>query len=162
MRGDVLILPKLVRLLECLCQEICDSGLPDVCTCQIMPGAQVALDYGGECEGKDGMAWVRLMTASAYTTQGAQMVTPSPCDTPLQFTVEVGITRNLQAPEDGFPDADQMSAAAVMQLADMAAMRRAIMCCYGEAVLGAYTPIGPGGLAYGGTWAVGLTSLDDD
>ena len=40
------------------------------------------------------------------------------------------------------------------QMADMAAMRRAIVCCNGDfddIILGQYTPLGPAGGVYGGT-----------
>lgn len=162
MRLDTDLWPRVLKMAQCLCDEIDNSGLPELCFCGVMPGQQVAIDYADCNAKKNGMAWVRLVNASPYTVQGAPMTQPVSCDTPLQASLEVAIMRNLPIRDDGSPPTTaEMLAATELQFADMACMRRAILCCYDIALLGTYTPSGPAGSAVGGAWLVGITSLDD-
>lgn len=159
--ADRAVWPVLISLAECLCQQITDSGLPEPCFCGIYPGQQVPFDYCDGCEdGKCGQAWVRL--SQTYLSK----IFPAPdpegtCIAPLAFVVEVGIIRCAPvADENGNPPsmADQLDTA-LLQVNDMMAMRRAIMCCtqafkHRRHVLQNYTPVGPLGGCVGGGWLV--------
>src|SRR5690606_35668319 len=133
----------LVALRDCLEAQIKSSGLPEVCCVDIVPGA--VADYSS---GKD-FAWMRLALAAPVTT------TAQTCQSPLQAQVEVGIMRCLPVPSTGRPlSSETMRGLTQIQLADMAAMRRAVTCCGGieDATLVQYLPQGPEGAIYGGTW----------
>lgn len=158
----MVVWPKLLELASCLCREITQSGLPEPCFCGVLPGSAIVGDLAGfGCDdGRNGMAWVRLVT-SAPAGQGQQR---GRCLPLLAFSVEVGIMRNIVIPDNGdLPDAAQFLADTQLQLADMAAMLRAI-CCYKdsgdegdhEAMIGPYQPYGPMGGLLGGTMQVQL------
>ncbi len=158
LRDDILVWPTVTALTTCLCQELVSSGLPPVCLCAPVPGADVALDYVTE---DAGMAWVRLAAAFPTLQFPAQATAPS-CVTPLAFTLDVGVAYCAPVPE---PDGSPPGLAALfdatrLQLAAMAAARRAIVCCLGTsartAVLGQYTPYGPAGGVVGGWWTVAV------
>jgi len=148
--------PRLIALRDCLCEEIEKSGLPSVCYCEVMPGSIPVFDYSD-----DGMAWVRLGQAFPSTIFPQQSLDlRSSCTTGLAYEVEVGIVRCPPGLDHHGrpPTAEDEFEATRIQLADMAAMRRAIQCCFKgkDAVLGAYTPIGPDEGALGGTWTVSI------
>lgn len=159
---DADIWPLLVTLHSCLCGQITESGLPAVCACELYPGGVVALDYCSGCgNGGCGQAWVRLVGAYPSTTF------PSPaaraqCGAPLAYQIEVGIARCAPAmgPRGQPPPVEALEDAVRLQMADMAAMRRAIDCCLGDAypdrehLLGQYTPMPVQGDCMGGTWAL--------
>jgi len=157
--SDYAVWPKLVDLATCLCNELADSGLPAPCFCGVMPGASVALDYATNCGDNCGMAWVRAVSVFPSTNFPSLDTGFTRCNYPLAFTAEVGVIRCMEVPADGEPPSlASLLASAQLQLADMAAMRRAIVCCStsGDVVLGAYTPTGPQGGVVGGSWLVSL------
>jgi hypothetical protein len=146
--------PKMLSLKNCLCEEIEKSGLPSVCFCEVMPGSVAAFDFSD-----GGQAWVRLVNSYpslVFPTQSQDL--RSSCSAPIANVLEVGIVRcpPRPGPRGEMPGAAEEREATRIQMADMAAMRRAILCCFGssEAVLGIYTPVGPGEGAIGGTWTV--------
>jgi hypothetical protein len=150
----------LEKLASCLCAQIETDGLPAVCFCGLAPGAEIALDYQGDCpDGVCGMAWVRLATAYPATALGNTSEQPGNCAVPVGFDVEIGIVRCASLPdEDGSPPSEaDLLADTQIQVADMLVMRRAVVCCVGsDHLLRAYTPIGPDGGVVGGVWAVSL------
>lgn len=158
---DVLVYPVLARLTECLCTELEKSGLAAACRCLLVPGSGPTLDFcGAGCDGGcPGEAWVRLLRAFPSANFPSQDSLAS-CVTLLAFELEVGVGRCLPVGDgQGNPPEDQETfQAARLQLADMAAMRRAILCCFAgseiDHVLGGYEP----NLAMGGclvsTWSV--------
>lgn len=155
-RGDTMIYPKMLHLSADLCTEIRESGLPEPCMCGPLPGANVAWDTG-DCDG-DGMAWVRLVNAGPFPPQAA----PTPCGTRMAFTLEMGVVRTFEMPEDGEAPSDEEYLAMVkLQAADMAAMRRAV-CRFldrdedYQVALGPYLPQGPNGGMVGGTWQLSV------
>jgi hypothetical protein len=176
---DTVAYPAMLALTLCLCEEMAASELPDPCFCGVLPGAEVAMDYCGDCgDGKCGAAWVRLV--SEYPSQ----TFPQPldglaqsggCAVPSAIQLEMGIVRCAPTGETvGTGDAsvyypptvqEQLNAAR-LQTADKAAMRRAIACCLAtkpdgsrrEYILGAYTPIG-GGDCLGGVWLATFQSF---
>jgi hypothetical protein len=154
MREDTRFWPLLTDLASCLCAEIAASQLPEPCFCGILPGGIVALDYCEECDGKCGMAWVRLTTITELRSE--QVQDSSKCTQPLRATVEVGIARCAPTGDESGPPtmAEQLDTARLL-LADQAAVLRAIRCCTGRMfTLGTWTPMGPQGGCVGGAWTV--------
>lgn len=157
---DYALWPALMELTTCLCAEVANAGLPELCFCGLVPGDTVAWDYIGDTG--QGMAWVRLMNiypSAAFPAVDSTL--RSSCASPLAAQVEMGILRCAPSPDsDGTPPS--MAAqweATRLQLADMAAMYAAVRCCYDRQenmVLGQYNPAGPEGGVVGGTWQVWL------
>lgn len=166
MRADTLAMPILQELLDCLKEEIRESELDaddDICFVSAVPGAEVAFDY--DCSG---MAWVKLN--NAFPTNNF----PIPFDPSLgpnagvgiAFQVEVGMIHGVVGIDESgrIPDADDMLAATERQMAEMAAMHRAITCCLAGHVWPAgreltyaitdYLPNGPEGGMVGGSWNI--------
>lgn len=157
LREDTLVWPALQALVSCLCQEVTASGLPALCFCGLLPGEQPAGDYVSEA---GGMAWVRVVSAYPSTTFPAQDST-AVCGSSLAFEIEMGVAYCTPVMSDlgDPPDVASQYEAVMVQMAAMAAMRRALICCLStqrDAVLGAYSPIGPEGGIVGGTWQVWL------
>lgn len=157
---DTMIWPAITRLAECLCTEIAAAGLPPTCLCGVMPGEIVDASYVSESEG---MAWVRLAGAYPYSAFPVADLTGNPCVMPLGFELEVGslwcapvASSSRGAP----PSMESQFETAEIQVAAMAAMHRAIVCCMpserATSALGAYTPIGPEGGTVGGIWTLYL------
>ena len=148
-----------VALAACLCDELTKAGR-GLSFCGVLPGDAVVADYvgmGDDC----GMAWVRMTTAYPASQVGVVNQSVNNCGTLLGLEFEIGVLRCFPAPPeyDGEPPAleDQL-AAATEQHDDMLAMMRAVMCCTAlgskDYILGSYTPTGPMGLVYGGTWSL--------
>lgn len=154
----------LTLLAECLCRELAEAGRPETCFCGVIGGAIAPLDFCGECDsGACGQAWVRLSSMSEVQfTVDTGGVGPSTCATPLEATVEVGVTRCAPTmdSEGNPPSMAEQLAAAEAQTADMMAALRAIRCCYdgeGEMTVESWTPIGPDGICMGGVWSITIT-----
>jgi hypothetical protein len=154
---DTDIWPALNRLVDCLCTELAAAGL-DTCYCGLLPGDQIAAQYVDQ-RTRQGMAWVRLVGGWPYSTFPAQD-SRALCAGPVAFEVEIGSLFCAPAFADSRGNPPSLAAqleAVRVQMAAMAAMRRAIVCCLGtgkNAVLGQYVPIGPEGDVVGGTWNV--------
>lgn len=147
----------MTELAGCLCREIHDSGMAEPCFCGVMPGDRVALDYVGNCEDRDGMAWVRLVASYPSTGIGTLSITPNNCGSSMSVDLEVGIIRTApMMAEDGEPPDEAAQLAAVdQQMTDMMTMFKAISCCPAldsyAYIAGIYKPMGPQGYALGGT-----------
>jgi hypothetical protein len=164
-REDTSIYPRMIELSACLCTEIENSGLPTPCSCGPMVGGLV-LDYCGTCKDGScgGQAWVRLVQAFPSTDFPSQLLELRNCTAPLAFELEIGIVRckpvGTSSGVRGFvpPSLEQNVSALRLQTADIAAMRRAVLCCFGETdtdyILGTYTPISPDGDCLGGVFNV--------
>jgi hypothetical protein len=156
----------MVSLAACLCEQAAEDGSPEMCFCGVLPGDTVVADYVGEgcSDSVCGMAWVRLITA--YPASGVGVVNENigNCGSQLGIEIEIGMLRCFPAPEDdGEPPAkEEMLAASAQQTDDMFTMLKAISCCDSlsskDYVLSAYTPAGPMGLVYGGTFTVMLAT----
>ena len=149
---DTTIWPAMEALSACLCAELAVSELlPDDCFCGILPGSQVTWDYG------NGMAWVRLVNAFPSNTFPVQENTMrGSCQAPLAAELEIGVLNCAPGISSTgvLPTQAEQVEASRLQIATMAAMRRAILCCgVGTLFLGAYTPLGPQGLV-GGAWQI--------
>lgn len=153
----------LTDLATCLCAQIITDGLPAVCFCGVVPGEQVSLDYVGDCEDACGMAWVRMVTIYPSTVVGQPSTFPGNCGLGLGLDVELGIMRCISVGgEDGQPPSPpELTAAAVLQQADVMAMWRAIACCRTSKdwVINTYTPLGPEGGIVGGTLSMSILVL---
>lgn len=156
---DSSIWPAVESMAACLCSELDASDLPPTCFCGIMPGS-IALDYVDADSGL-GMAWVRVV-AVYPSTQFPQQETRarSSCAAGLAAELEIGVARCAPQPTDqGLtpPTMEQQWEASRLQMADMAAVQRAVQCCYSDSdlvLLGRWTPLGPQGGVLGGTWQV--------
>lgn len=154
---DRSVWPTLTRLAACLCTELSIADLPETCFCGVLPGDTAALDYVTD---KAGMGWVRLDNAFPASSFPTQTVVNT-CTAPLAFQIEVGTAFCAPTFSDARgnpPSVAVMLDTARIQMAAMAAARRAIVCCPGIAardlVLGSYQPFGPDGAVVGGTWQV--------
>jgi len=157
--ADVRIMPALMRLHECLCNELERSGLGDNCDCALLHGNadSVAPPIVGR-----GYAWVGLTNIFPSKVFPSATSDINTCAAPLAALVTVGVLRCYAVKTTGESSGD-MLLYMDKQMADMAAMRRAIVCCSAddyEVSMGAYTPIGPSGGVYGGQWTVTLGQGD--
>jgi hypothetical protein len=172
-REDTTVYPVMVQLSACLCTEIQASGLPNPCFCGVLPGSSVVLDFcgDGKCGGTcGGQAWVRPVDMYPSAQFPVADVNPTNCNSPLAFRLEVGIARCMpmgtNSAVGGYtpPTLEQQLDAARLQMADMAAIRRAIQCCMAandnlDYVLESYTPLIPQGGCGGGAFTVVIRNL---
>lgn len=156
LRSDTYVWPTMAALAECLCTELAAAGLPPTCLCGILPGEQIDASYVSDTEG---MAWVRLVGAFPYSAFPQASMVGNPCVMPLAFELEVGSLWCAPSARDSRgnpPTMEAQFATAEVQVAAMAAMHRAIVCCMptqrATAAIGQYTPAGPEGGVVGGTW----------
>lgn len=160
-KEDRFIWPVLQDLANCLCLELAASDLPELCFCGLQAGSTATDEMG---DGSMGQAWVRVVriypSASfpAPVSNTASAASARSCDVGLAAEVEVGVMRCAPPPSDDGtvpPTEDEWWEATRLQMADMAAMHRAIRCCASKSdhvELGTYTPSGPAGGVVGGTW----------
>lgn len=149
--SDTAIWPIMVALSECLCAELTVAELmPDNCFCGIFPGQAAPWDY------QNGMAWVRLVSAFPSNTFPVQETTlRGTCQAPIAAEIEVGVLNcaPMITSTGALPTQEQQFESARLQVATMAAARRAITCCdAGLVFLAEYTPLGPEGGLVGGFW----------
>lgn len=154
---DNRISTRLEELSDCLCAQIEEMDLPGVAFCGVIPGDAAIANYvgnGDEC----GMAWVRLM--NMFPSQGIvdAYQEPGNCAAEISATIEVGILRCMSVGDESGepPTPEEYLEGAQLEAADALAMLRAITCCEAlpnkDYMLGPYTPTGPLGGIYGGTW----------
>lgn len=152
---DVRIMPALIKLHECLCAELERAGLSAGCDCALLHGSAEAV--APPAVGK-GFAWVGLSSVFPSRSFPSPTTDRDTCGAPLAALVTVGVMRCYAVKVAG-ESAEDMLTYMDKQMADMAAMRRAIVCCNGEfedLSLGTYTPIGPSAGVYGGSWALAI------
>jgi hypothetical protein len=159
-----LLFSRAADLAACLCSQILDpdNGVPDVCFCGIVPGEAATADYaGGDCNKKCGMAWVRIMSIYPMKAVGALDTTAGNCGASLGADLELGIMRCVNTGDGRTPPSpDELLAATQLQVADSYVMLKAVVCCdtipNKEAILSAYSPLGPAGGLLGGTYTVSI------
>lgn len=98
-------------------------------------------------------AWVRVM--SVTPTHVGESFDGGDCAAVLQLSLEVGVLRCLDTPEDGAaPSASQVLVAAMQSMSDMRAIYCAAMACevWDSIASGGWNPTGPMGGQYGGIW----------
>lgn len=155
----------MAELATCLCAQISDpeNQLPAVCFCGLVPGEAPSLEYTGDCENACGMAWVRLATTYPATGPGQASEQPGNCSSLMNVDIEMGIVRCADVGDDfgNPPSPETLLAETQLQVADMLAMQRAILCCDAldprDAVVGPYIATsGPDGGLVGGTITVSV------
>lgn len=157
----------LEHLADCLCVTIKESPGPDVCFCGVIFGDGVVGDYAGGCrDGRQGMAWVRMV--SMYPADGINVVNErvNNCGSSIGMDLEVGILRPVAVTSGSrgqAPTANQYLAAAARANDDAKLMLHAIRCCVGtrdwndiDSIVGVYQPAGPEGGLMGGTWPMAV------
>lgn len=163
---DTIFWPKILELVQCVAREWVDASLPEPCFLGILPGDFAPNDYcncneGGEC----GQVWVRLQLIIEQENPNGTAVggLSNACATPLLAQVEVGHLMCAPMPKtmaDGsveLPSVTEQLDAARQSYASMAALARAIRCCYASKKdIGSmsYVPYGPAGGCLGGSWTV--------
>lgn len=156
LREDTTIWPALQRLADCLCAQLEAAGGPELCFCGVQGGDTILADYPlvGGC---GGMGFVRLVTAYPSMQQFPSQDAIATCATVLGFQVEVGVLRPGPMLDDEMnpPDSAAWNEAVQIQLSDMAAVRRAVACCFaGEDtryLMDAWLPTYQGDIL-GGSW----------
>lgn len=137
---DTSIYPVFIGLLSCLEQALADQGTPPLCYIGPMEG-NIVLDHCGGTDGCSdgcgGQAWVRLVDAFPSAEFPALDALPRNCKSPYAFTLQVGVARcspmGMQTANGWTPPAYEDRLEAIrLQTADIAAMRRAIHCCFGS------------------------------
>lgn len=164
-REDTIVYPTIINLSACLCAEFEKSGLPEPCSCGPMVG-ELVIDYCTGCaDGKcGGQAWVRLVSVFPSVNFPQPDQDLNNCASPLAYQLEVGVVRckptGTTSGVRGFtpPTLDQNVAALRLQTADIAAMRRAIQCCFDDSdldyIIGQYNPVTPEGDCLGGAFTL--------
>lgn len=156
---DTVLWPAIDDLANCLCAELIRSGLPPLCFCGVIAG-DPAFDV---TEDDRGFAWVRVVSVAPTTTFPQPDLSVRNCAAYLMVQVEVGVMRCFPGALTGdMPTVAEQWEASRLQMADMAAMHRAILCCSkkgSQVVLGAYSPLGPDGGWVGGVWQVYLSGV---
>lgn len=149
---------RLEDLAACLCAQIIEDGNGDLCFCGLMPGSEVAFEYltSTDCSAC-GMAYVQLDVAGPVRGIGIENVEVNNCSSLIGFSAEIGIIRCITSGDaDGTPPSqEELSAAALIQYADIKTMIKAVQCCNPKPyILGQYQPYGPVGGAMGGTFPI--------
>lgn len=168
-KEDVMVWPTMTELLGCLEGELFAAGRP-VAKSTIQYGSEVpALDMDDEC---NGFAWVRLSDAYPSARFPEQDTAPGTGGVKMSmaFVLEVAVARCLRTnlDEDGQvfgSDGQALTPEAIFedareQMADMAAIRRAICKCLRDQgvkfILGNTVSAAPSGLVNYIGWSVTL------
>lgn len=162
----------MVRLAACVEAELAKSGLPAVCASVPVPGPLAIMERCGSC-GKDtdcgGQAWVRFINEYPSSQFPSPDAEGGSCTGPMAYTLEVGIARCLptgtSSAINGYtpPSNEELVKATRLQMADKAAMRRAIQCCVQQLdvsyALGSNSPMQTTGDCGGSVWNVTIWTL---
>lgn len=135
------------------------EALDDICSYGLTIGeSYVPFDPDPEddCEENEvacSQAWVRV--TSVAPTAAPSSFGGDGCAVVLRIDLEVGVIRCFDIEEDGdAPTATDVMVAAMQAMSDMNAIYCAAMSCevWESIDSGAWTPLGPLGGQYGGTW----------
>lgn len=167
---DPVAWPTMVKLAACLCTTLEARGLPGTCQCTVVPGPMAVLEACGSCSSGStpcgGQGWVRFVNEFPSRTFPQPDLTGGTCDTPMAYTLEVGVSRCFPSGNansiSGYtaPTMEQMVTATRLQMADKAAMLAAIKCCLLDDdedltyAIGNYTTIQAAADCGGGMWTV--------
>lgn len=144
---DSSVYPILLELADCLCAEVDPDG--KMRFCGVLVGNQIPAEGIDDCD-DCGLGYVRLGTGFPSTELFPQ---PDPgaatCTTIWAYQIYIGVVRC--APVGGSdgspPHSDDIAEYSRQLLADMAAIRRAVKCCFMDKfedanyAIGAYTPL---------------------
>lgn len=148
------LLDGLVEFTSCI-----GAALEDICSFGLTIGeSYVPFDPDPddeECDTDEAVcsqAWVRVASVNpAYAVDGFG----GDCGAVLTLNIEVGVIRCVEIPEDGeAPTATDVLVAALQSMDDMRRIHCAAMECgsFDTISAGAWTPFGPRGGQYGGSW----------
>lgn len=136
------------------------NALEDICTYSVTIGQSFVPfdpDEDDDCDADDAVcstAWVRVINAQ-LTGQQWSFGGGDGCAPELQLQLEVGVLRCVEIPEKGeAPTATDVLAASNQAMIDMLAISCAANACeaFDEITTGQWSPSGPSGGQYGGTW----------
>ena len=151
------LLDALTSFLTCM-----HAAVPDICSSSLIHGESYVPfdpDSDSDCSADDAACsqlWVRISNAAPLLQPGWH---PG-CSIEMQMTLEVGVIRCIDIPEGGeAPTETDVFAAAVQSTTDMDALLHAALCCDVWTSLDspAWSPLGPLGGQFGGTWAFTVT-----
>lgn len=134
------------------------EALVDICSYGLTIGeTYVPFDPDPEDDCPDNVAacsqaWVRVM---GVQPTAAPQSFGNDCSVDLKLTLEVGVLRCIDIPEDGeAPTASDVLVAALQSMDDMKVIYCAAMSCevWDSIESGSWTPNGPLGGQYGGVW----------
>lgn len=156
-REDTTVFPTLLKLVAALEVEYELSGLPTPQFIGLIPGDLAPIDCGEEAK-CGGQAWVRLATGFPSTSFPIPDTGASCATKGMAYQIEVATSRCVTVMDNkGNPPTLQESLADTrLQLADMAAMKRAICEALRggpKYILGQYLPLTSGGCG-GGGWLI--------
>lgn len=143
----------LVRFTGCV-----GAAIDDICSYGLTIGENyVPFDPDeGECEDDEddcSQIWVRVASAGVNSQESWN----GDCAAVMSIDIEVGVIRCIEIPEGGeAPTTSDVLAAATTAMSDMQALYCAMMDCevWNSINVGAWTPMGPMGGQYGGTWMI--------
>lgn len=152
------------QLRDCLAEQLATTGYPLPARIEVRHGAEVTPVAGTqEDECCSGLAWVRVSSMAPRADEDPVILADGTVCGFDQWTVtvELGVLRCWDFGDGAQgPTSAQYLADTRRQLADMQAMRRALLCCTEDWRPVEYTPEGPEGTCLGGTWSATLL-LDD-
>lgn len=159
---DWIAFKHLGGVLEVLGKVLEERLIPGLCTSQVLAGDSIALEPVSEdCAS---MGWARLASVFPSSQFPNPDVGRQNGVTQFASTIELGVVRYFEAPDNAEPaSVEQQFDASRLAAADMGAMLTAI-CAYCDArdipvSIGSYAPIGPQGLVLGGAWTATLAAV---
>lgn len=160
---ETFFLPRLMRLQECVCEELEKAGGPSLCFCGLVPAGRPPL---GLMDCRDtkacGVAWVAPTTVFSSTSFPLPDEDALACNAPLAMGVQIGVARCHPRPGRGKATLDPQDTfeAVRLYMSDMAAVKRALLCCFPKSggnveylsSATSWEPIDPEADASGGVW----------
>ena len=169
---DFIAWPVMIQMAACLESTVLERGLPALCRSNPVPGPLAVIEACSCSDNCKGMGWVRLVEEYPSSQFPSADQDGGKCGSPMAFTLEVGIARCLHTGSvnkvtGNFtpPSVENLMDDVRLQMADKAAMLRAIQCCLTQDgndnsySLGAYGPMQATGDCAGGYWTVTIWSM---
>lgn len=148
----------LLRLRECVCQELSTTLAGPVCRCHLVHSEVEILDgCDCVCDAGTGRAYIRILEISLVTLTDR----PPPCPTGWKVDMEIGVARCVLDCQAELPPDETLEREVLYVMSDYAALRRAVTCCAKnqryKPVATRWRPLGPEGCCYGGALNVEVT-----
>lgn len=160
---DPIAWPIASALLMCVCSELVASPGGEVCSCALVPGQIVPMDWCGCDDDACGMAWVRVDAIFPSDQFPVPVGIPRGCDGPYAVRFHAGVFRCLPTLDSSGqpPSAAEQTEATRIALGDQFAVLRGIKCCPAlpkRLLLGQWTPVSAGDCG-GGFWPVTVQAV---
>lgn len=161
---DDFFFPRLTALAECLTAELEKQGGPPLCYSGLMIGQQNFPLGLVDQTNNLGVAWVRPVITFPSATfplpDDPSVTARTSCKSRLAMEIEIGVARCAPAASGraAYVDPQDIFEATRLYMADMQAMKRALLCCYKPqdkdrlVATGAWTPLEAMGRVSGGSW----------